>query len=451
MKRILLFLIPLVILSCQKRLPATSADQALVNQARKFFADSVDNSGPALNYRAAQTRNVLWAQAAVKNVSGGEAVVVPVIYPSPMMVRTNFSGGYYFHLNYLTNLVIYRDSTARFHALAVTLLPDSSYFKDPLQPFSGIKFVESWQGDPIAKLLYSPGQPPRTYVPTDKTVDELEVIETCYTISGYNYSADDPDDGYSWTESGGCDASFLYLPDDGGGAGGIGGGATGGGGGGNGNASATPIIPAPTSIIQSVKNYFQCFDNVGGNDHSYTITVCVDQPDPGTREPWTFTDGGSSGTSANGNPINAGHTFLILTESYPGTTITRNIGFYPSTSVSPVSPSSPGVFNDDDNHQYNISGSFTVDNAQFFTVLNYITAENTPGFLYNLNTNNCTTFAINAVAQAGINLPRTMGTWTDGAGDDPGDLGEDIRSGSTPGMTVNTAPPASHPNVGQCD
>jgi hypothetical protein len=119
--------------------------------------------------------------------------------------------------------------------------------------------------------------------------------------------------------------------------------------------------------------------------------------------------------------------------------------------VSPISPSSPGVFNDDDNHQYNISGSFTVNNAQFFNVLNYITADNTPSFLYNLNTNNCTTFVLNAVAQAGINLPRTVGTWTDGAGNDPGDLGEDIRSGSTPNMTVNTAPSASHPNVGQCD
>ena len=204
-------------------------------------------------------------------------------------------------------------------------------------------------------------------------------------------------------------------------------------------------------IIQSVKNYFQCFTNVGGSDHTYTITVCVDQPDPGTRAPWTYTDGGPTGSSNTGNPFNVGHTFLILSESYSGTTITRNIGFYPSTTVSPISPASPGVFNDDDNHSYNISGSFAVNSAQFFSALNYITAANTSSYLYDLNTNNCTTFALNAAAQAGIALPRTVGTWLDGAGNDPGDLGEDIRSSSNPNMTKNTAPANSHPNVGQCD
>ena len=101
MKRILLFLTPLVIIGCQKRLPSTSADQDLVTQARKFFIDSVNSAGPALNYRAAQPRNVLWEQAAVKDLSGGKAVVVPVTFSSPMMVRTNFSGQDYFHLNYL--------------------------------------------------------------------------------------------------------------------------------------------------------------------------------------------------------------------------------------------------------------------------------------------------------------------------------------------------------------
>ena len=103
--------------------------------------------------------------------------------------------------------------------------------------------MESWEGNPIAKLLYMPGQPPRTYVPSNKIVDALEVVEVCYTISGYNYSADDPNNGYYWTESGGCDVNFIGS-NDGGGIGVIGGAATGGGGG-TGNGAPAPVIPIP--------------------------------------------------------------------------------------------------------------------------------------------------------------------------------------------------------------
>src|SRR5579872_5978876 len=96
-----------------------------------------------------------------------------------------------------------------------------------------------------------------------------------------------------------------------------------------------------------------------------------------------------------------------------------------------------GSLNDDETHGYNVSGSFTVDNAQFFNILNFVSQGNTPGYLYNLNTNNCATFVINAMAQGGITLPRTVGTWFDGAGNDPGDLGEDLRKNNIPGMTLN--------------
>jgi len=164
-------------------------------------------------------------------------------------------------------------------------------------------------------------------------------------------------------------------------------------------------------------------------------------------------DGASGSSSASGNPIDAGHAFLILTENYGGTTITRNVGFYPATNVSPSNSSSQGSLNDNELHSYNISGSFTVNNAQFFNILNYVTQANNAGYLYNLNSNNCTTFVINSLAQAGIYLPRTMGTWLGGAGDDPGDLGEDIRNNNIPGMAVNTAggTTSSHYNQGQCN
>jgi hypothetical protein len=119
--------------------------------------------------------------------------------------------------------------------------------------------------------------------------------------------------------------------------------------------------------------------------------------------------------------------------------------------VRPSSPSSAGEFSDDENHQYNISGSYTVNNAQFYDMLNFIISVNNSSYLYNLNSNNCSTFAINTFAQAGIDLPRTVGTWPGGSGNDPGDLGEDIKAGNIPNMSVNTAPSANHGNVGQCN
>ena len=71
--------------------------------------------------------------------------------------------------------------------------------------------------------------------------------------------------------------------------------------------------------------------------------------------------------------------------------------------------------------------------------------------MYNLNTNNCTTFAINALATGGIKIPATTGTWgLAGYGDDPGDLGEDLRTKNIPGMTMESGDYA-HTNFGVCN
>ena len=317
--------------------------------------------------------------------------------------------------------------------------------------------MEDWNGNEMAKLLYSKGQI-KKYSSSAKQVDMLNVIETCYEISGYNYSEDDPDDGYSWTESGGCEYSFLP---EGGGGGGTGSSTSVGGGGGSSGtagggllplrpANATYMIPPGNSVIPSVSQYFECFSNVGGTDHTYTVSICVNQPDPGTRTPWTFQSGVGQ-SSAAGTPVNVGHTFLILSESSGGTTITRNIGFYPTSLVWPLGPSSPGAFNNDGSHPYNISGTMQLTNAQFSQILNYIESENIADITYNLNSFNCTTFAINAMAAAGIYLPNTKGTWAGGTGNDPGDLGQDIATGQVPNMSVSTAPLTNHANVGTCN
>jgi hypothetical protein len=202
-----------------------------------------------------------------------------------------------------------------------------------------------------------------------------------------------------------------------------------------------------SSIIVDVTDYLKCFTNAPGGDHRYTITICVDQPKSGQRDAWGFSSDG-----VDGNPINVGHTFLILTEVTPTGTTTRNIGFYPQDVVAPGISTSPGVVNNDQQHPYNISLTMTVTNSQFFNVLTYI--RYTAGRTYDLNYNNCTTFCLNSLNYAGMGISATQGTWPGGTGYNPGSLGEDIRSMSlNSNMTRNMAPVysrTSHPNTGNC-
>jgi hypothetical protein len=55
------------------------------------------------------------------------------------------------------------------------------------------------------------------------------------------------------------------------------------------------------------------------------------------------------------------------------------------------------------------------------------------------------------MTEANINLPNTKGTWPGGAGDDPGDLGQDLKNSSIPGMALNVTSGYSQSNAGQCD
>jgi hypothetical protein len=328
-----------------------------------------------------------------------------------------------------------------------------------MEQFSGLIFTETWQGKPLKKYKMvgdlmltekypSPKSSISGFITTSSAKQTEGLIATCSTIYGFNYSADDPNDAYSWSEPGGCD--YEYLPE----------------------YSATiglspidiskiwrhqPLTPTviispPNNIIANVQDYTKCFSNYGGSDHVYQVTVCIDQPEPGTRQAWALTSSGLSGSSSADNPVDVGHTFLVLSEIFSDHSIVRNIGFYPRANVYPWSTFAQGQLNNDDGHGYNISLTINVDNGQFFNILNYISQGNNAGFMYDLNTNNCTTFAIHALEAGNINLPATVGSWPDGGfGNDPGDLGEDIRNlPLSPNMTRNTTY-NDHPNKYTCN
>lgn len=445
-KAVIVFIL-LTVPSCTRQFAhPTTIEQDLVNQAHKL-TDSLSAHTNPVSYRADQPKLIRWELASLIPFNHSQGLLVPITYRSPLLMQSNFAGDQLFHVDYLTQLLFFRDSTGQPHAYVITAFPDSNYFNDPTRPFTGVKFIEDWAGNPLEKFLYTSDGQINRYHPNTPLAAAITSVTTCYTINGYNYSPA-TNETYSWSEPAGCSTSYyndgsyssLAPPSS----------STPGAGGGSSTTTKPTVTVLPgNSVIKSISAYFNCFTNVGGSDHHYTVTVCVDQPDPGTRSPWGFTSGGSSGSTQANNVINTGHTFLILSESYPGTTITRNVGFYPSGMVMPSSPSSPGELNDDQNHYYNVSGTFTLDNAQFFNILNFMSSTSTA--TYNLNTNNCTTFAINAMAQAGIRLPSTTGTWPGGAGDDPGDLGQDMKNTIITGIALNSSPGYSPNNAGQCN
>jgi hypothetical protein len=196
--------------------------------------------------------------------------------------------------------------------------------------------------------------------------------------------------------------------------------------------------------IRDIKDYLKCYDNNPSNDHIYELMVCVEQPEPGTRKPWGIGDRGS------GNPVDVGHTFLVATEKTPNKTIVRNVGFYPSSMVWPYGPTAPGMLNNDSYHDFNIALVIRTISHQFTQVLSYLLKGNNPGYKYNLNNNNCSTFILDALLEGNILLPRTVGHWKNGAGCNPGDLGEDIRTMSLPPNMKRITSYQSHPNQGSC-
>jgi len=424
------------------------ASSSFEAQARKYFTDSVQSAiGVFESYPAKIPKRIYWEQASPVSLPIGRGVIVPISYSQPLFVKPDFAGDHFFNLDNLSQLLLYKDAFGHFHAEVLTWMPDSSFLAEPTGVFSGMLFVDDWRGNSLSRWLYSKGGVRKYYA---SNTQAATIIRTCNYIYGYNYASGDPGGGYSWVQAGGC--YYMYLPDRAdygdGGRSGLGSGMSGGGGIGGGAFGLSMV--SGNNPIANVADYLKCFTNTGGNDHTYTVTLCVDQPIPGTREPWDVTKGGLSGSSNQGNPIDVGHTFLIFTEQYGSTTITRNVGFYPSGFIYPLSPSIQGVFNNDESHSFNISASFTLTNAQFTMMLNYVTNCNRSGFMYNLNTENCTTFALQTLMQGGVYLPNTIGKWIGGMGNNPGDLGEDIRQMTPlPNMTRNTVE-FYHSNIGKC-
>ena len=191
-------------------------------------------------------------------------------------------------------------------------------------------------------------------------------------------------------------------------------------------------INNPVNRITDINEYLKCFNLT----QPATFTIYVDQPIPNENDTWA------------GNPMDpdVGHTFIAIKQGG----IRRIIGFYPSLPVDLNAPSSPGSFENDSAHVYDVAMSININTAQLVKLIAYIKLK--ASSTYNLNSFNCTDFGMNASTIVGMPLGSAYGSWGVGSGDNPGQLGQNIRNMPTPdgGIKTTTSGNAAS-NIGTCN
>jgi hypothetical protein len=457
--------------SCKKnnRIPSPD-DEVLISKAKTYFDKintTTDLKGTESNYiltrpnpRLSTDRKVLWAKAMVMKALGKQYVIAPVIYQKDFFFSTNFSGANYYSVSNLVKICLSPDTNEIFQIRMLTYFPDSNYSQGG---FTGIVFLDRWDGSPIMKYKYQSGRPiqsqniktnpsaqTKVEVNSSTQINVVSITELCPTIYGYNYSEADPGVIYYWSEPAGCsytiDPGNTYVGSPPGPIIGTIGSLSPW----NGfSPASTILVTGGNNIIGNIIDYNKCFTNIPGSDHEYSVTVCVDQPVHGSRQPWGISTSVAGASSGGSSPVNVGHSFIVFSETTGSNTITRNLGWYPSSSITPFTPKSTGNLNDDEQHNYNISLTISLTNSQFFNMLTFV--QQNSADIYDLNSFNCVSFVLKTLLAGNVSLTSATGSWPGGSGNDPGDLGEDIRiMNILPGMTRNINY-SSHPNLATCN
>jgi len=190
------------------------------------------------------------------------------------------------------------------------------------------------------------------------------------------------------------------------------------------------LIIGPDDPIANIDEYLNCFElNQGAQ-----LTIYIDQPI--TNDPAAWTTG-------NGK---AGHTFISLSQNG----IRRTWGLYPAGNASPFDTTDPYRFGNNQNSEYDVSISLTIDK---YALQNIIQDAANYDINYNLDSNNCTDYALQMAALTGLILPDPQSTWPGGGeGSNPGAFGQAIRNMALPGgVTRNNNGGISPANMGDCN
>lgn len=180
------------------------------------------------------------------------------------------------------------------------------------------------------------------------------------------------------------------------------------------NISAAPTFISPDKPISDVKKEVECFTN--NSTSTYSISVNVNQPIPNSRDIMNVFAA-----------FQVGHSFLTFNQiNADGTQTIRNIGFYPKNEVKPANIVDQSTFGEDSNTPFDVSLKFEVSGTEFINVINTLVGQQSAS--YDLDNFNCTNSLMSALGSININLPSTKSTDLLFNGNNPADLGEDIRN-----------------------
>ncbi len=176
-----------------------------------------------------------------------------------------------------------------------------------------------------------------------------------------------------------------------------------------------------------------------------SVTMLVKQCIPGEKTAVNFSGGDL-----------VGHSFILLSDgtgekvyrgfypSYDGTKYTDYLDYTMNNIYTRGMASTKGVVYDDSSHEYNIAYSTLISNEQYNNIVEYIS--NNKSNDYNLQSYNCTTFAVETFAAGSSSIKSivkrhlwSIPVWAGALtftvfypyGYDPGDAGEDIRNNAS--------------------
>jgi uncharacterized membrane protein YgcG len=479
------FLLNLLISSCflmimpackqQEReitLIAKQEDTITLQAAQHWYNEQLSHQ-TAVNSKARTTKYIkrepLWKFAQNIYLANGVFVIsVPLQYEK----------GYGLGKGGVTKLLIFRDKQGHLQAHILKAISDMSYLTDNKgqinqQSFSGILLMEDWQENFLNGVRYRNGKIVGELSPAESSKNG-RIAGVCQEVKIEYY--------VNVCGGGSCsglrfDYADVYMVcgggsgNSGGVSSGSAGGAIGGGGGsgssgngysnggennradGEGRASVVReqtdriIFPGINNPAINLKSFLNCFGTAQSNDFTYTLTIYVEEPVPGS----------DASTSLTGN---VGHTCIGLTKtdkSNPASSITQIIGFYPvdgkkSLSLAPVESE---VHNNGDSHpdrrtQYTVSSSYEVSPAAFGAAIQ--AADELSAKPYDLDDNNCTDYVLNIMNRAGVSVPQNKGDIMVSTGHNPGQLGYDLRQEkqTNPGANISLTAGLTIPGQGSC-
>ncbi|MES2276019.1 MAG: hypothetical protein V4592_08350 [Bacteroidota bacterium] len=320
-----------------------------------------------------------------------------------------------------------KDSSSTLKARILEIIPDTYYYlrkqKAETKDFTGRVFIYDDSYHLLGGKIYNGGKQIGKIQPDPAPKVKTQMVQVSESCDWYDSSYIDAEGVFTIHSEQICDYMIYddgFYPDMEGGGGGYPSGDPLGGGGGGGAASPAPApppqieeLPMASNPAISPKDYMKCFGNIPDAGATMTVTIYVQEPQPGTSFPL-----GTNGV---------GHAAIGLSKSGGGQTITQVVGYYPVSTSAVLGGASKVVDNHDMN--YNASITYSVSAMQFSLISMYIA---TPPSTYDIYNFNCTNFAISACQQGGIALPSAdtivglngVGGWAHAA--TPGGLGDSL-------------------------